>query len=309
VGVVHRTDASGSWTVEDIAPFEDPNGYGNPDIAIDNDGSLAIAYDRLVDWGEMGYYASGTFVTTHSGDRWSDPILVEGDSNFPSVAMRDGTVHVAYGTSLGGAFDIDCDPVFTLPVGYATVREGSVSDQTVAPAGEPPKLALAADGTPRVVFGSLCGGEVLFADGSSGTFDDQPIPLGADDTAGDVAIGPDGTVHVLFYRTVDTTTSVGYIALTSEGWTTPHLISDADRAALAVDGRGGIHVVVFSGGALLYATHKDAEFVIAPEPIAQIGPDSFVDLAVGVDADGRPHVVYTSDDPQSGVFYLVGPGY
>jgi hypothetical protein len=306
---VHRTDASGSWTVEDIAPFADPDGYGNPDIAIDNQGSLAIAYDRLVDWGEMGYYASGTFVTTNSGADWSDPVLVEAESNFPSVAMRDGTVHVAYGTSLGGAFDIDCDPVFTLPVGYATVRAGSVSNQTVAPMGEPPKLALAADGTPRVVFGSLCAGEVLFADGSSGTFDDQPIPLGADDTPVDVAIGSDGTVHVLFYRTGDSTTSVGYVALTNDGWTTPELISDGDLGALAVDGRGGIHVVVFSGGALVYATRTDARFVIAPEPLAQVGPDSFQDLAIAVDADGRPHVAYSADDPKSGVFYLVGPAY
>jgi hypothetical protein len=309
VGVVHRTDASGSWTVEDIAPFDEPNGYGNPDIAIDNDGSMAIAYDRLMDWGEMGYYGSGVFVTTNTGGGWSDPILVDGDGDFPSIAMRDGTVHVAYGTSLGGAFDIDCDPVVNLPVGHATVREGSVSDQTVAPMGAAPELGLAPDGTPRVVFGTLCGDEILLADGSSGTFEDEPIPLDEGDSVCDMAIGADGTVHVLFYRTVDTTTSVRYIALTGDGWTTAELISEGDLATLAVDGRGGIHVVVFNGEALLYATHKDSEFVIAPEPIAQVAPDSSVDLAIGVAADGRPHVVYSSDDPESGVFYLVGAGY
>jgi hypothetical protein len=309
VGVVHRTDASGSWTVEDIAPFADPNGYGSPDISIDGDGSMAIAYDELVNWGEMGYYNSGTFVTTNGGGGWSDPILVQDDGAFPSLALRDGTVHVAFGTSLGGAFDIECDPDSGLPLRYATVRGESVSSEVIAPDGGGADLALASDGGPRVLFRAGCGNEDLYADGSSGTFDVQPIPLGEHDRAGDMAIGADGTMHLLFYRTVDGTTSVGYIALTDEGWTAPELISTGDQAAMAVDGRGGIDVVLANGDALRYVVGQDQQFVIAPQPISQIASADVVDLALDVGPDGRPHVAYTADGPHNGVYYVVGPGY
>jgi hypothetical protein len=234
--------------------------------------------------------------------------LVQDNGAFPSVAIRDGTIHVAHSTSLGGAFDIDCGPGgVEMPVGYATVSEDSVSARAVAPEGGTVKLALAGDGSPRMVFSVVCGDEDLYADGSSGTFDIEPIPLSEDDSIGDMAIGPDGTVHVLFHRTVDSTRTVGYIALTDEDWSTPELISDGNLAALAVDGRGSAHVVFSSGDALMYAQRQDEHFLISLSPISQVGLNAVLALDIAVAPDGRPHVVYTADDPESGVFYLVGP--
>lgn len=309
VGVVHRTNAGGAWEVEEIARYQDPHGYGYPDIAMDADGSMAIAYNRLDDLGELGLFPSGTFVTTNAGDGWSDGKLVEDATERASVALRDGTVHAAFSQATG--WELDCE--FPPALRYATVTADAISVQTVSEDGGRGLLALAPDGMPRIMFGTACPGAdtapVWYAVGSSEGFVVEPVPgLLGQDNAIDMATGVDGTVHLLFRRM----TTVGYLALASDGLTpTVQLMPDADAAALAVDDQGGVHVVAFVDGALLYAAGRDGNFVVALEPIplAQVSPDSLVDIAVVVDRAGRPHVVYASDHPQSGVFYLIGPGY
>jgi hypothetical protein len=155
---------------------------------------------------------------------------------------------------------------------------------------------------------------VWYVGGSSGAFVAQPIPgMTEFDFALDIAVDGAGDVHVVFQRDAPdySTSTIGYTALTADGWLAPVALIDGARyAAIAVGSGGEVHIVASGNGAMAYAVARDGVFNIDLQSVVTAAENRL--LAIDVDDEGRPHIAYLTNETDEGLFdlfYAAGIGY
>jgi hypothetical protein len=298
-GIVYTTNANGDWQSELISRAH-PGGYdGVPAIAVDNDGTLAVVFQR---WNGRKCYpfgcshtkSTGLVLIHHSADGWSPPETIgEPTAEDPAIAIRDGTVRLAY-------FDQD----------RLWFEENSF-DQSIATGisavGLWPSIVLAADGSPRVMY-------VVYGDsgyqlhvafpGVDPAFASVPSPTfhGSVGDSASVAMDPNDLVHVAVEN--------GYYTVTSSGWSEPAQIFDPESGinagALGVSSDGIVQVVSLSDVGVYAATSTGGNFitqVIDPTFFWCCEDGPLPSVAFATDAAGRPHLFYSRFDQGNQIWY------
>jgi hypothetical protein len=322
-GIYYLTNASGSWTREPVSDSADLLETGlyvtDPQIALDSDGSLWIAF--ALAWDGLGPPGGTVHYVTNRSGSWSESTVLAADgAHSPSLAVRDGRVHLAY---LKGGLH------------YLTGTDGSWTETRVAESGAQPLLRLGADGSPRIVFGDrsgTLGDEQIWyatADPATGAFSLEAVPGTLPGASvyepSAMAVDSAGDVHLVYSDSaVADDVQIGiddsyHVVRRADGWSAPQLtIPDAWSRWIAVDRSGAAHVVGkgWTTNAVWYATDRHGSFEAKRlEPEAS---DPWIrGAALAVDALGRPHILFSlrvghgSDEDgawPSELWYAIGPG-
>jgi len=305
--IVDITNESGDWSTIRVAVPPDDTGYGGPTLAIDGDGRMYVAFTTFTAGGDLGPFPDGILLVDGLGNAWSAPTNVAPHATSPSLAVRDGVVHLAFTEAL--LTDVACEDPLALH--YASVVGETVTTSTLYEVGFRPLIALAPDGTTKVVSSDLCGlanPPAMHLSDANGTV---VIPgTQKDDALVGFGIDGAGLLHIAFIRASeeDEVSRLFYTSLTPEGWIEPvPLLVGAYDGALAVDARGIVHVVGFGEAGLQYASGEHGNFAVL-QLVERIS-NPYGSVAVAVDAGGRPHVAYNDEAGESdtAVWYTVGP--
>jgi hypothetical protein len=315
--VVHLTNRTGEWTEERLST---PPGSGlqaqadgQPSIAIDDDGTLAVAFTR---WGPddtFGRMPDGVYYTNNRSGGWSQPVLLVDDENgahSPSLEMRAGRLHLAYVS--GVAFDIVSEDM-SFPVRYGSAPEGEAwNDVEISANGTEPVLELADDGTPHVLFGDeyglLEGDALRLAVGlPDGTFDVGELD-GSSRYGRPYGLLLDGqSVSAAWSRPGWASSDdrwAAYYQWRDGDWSEPQLLMlDGTVRAADIGADGTVHAIGGNLDGIWYARGTAGSFaVVQLSGQVERGSD------VAVDADGRPHVVFLiSDEGGDQLWYMTGP--
>ncbi|HUG48772.1 MAG TPA: hypothetical protein VMP67_10220 [Candidatus Limnocylindria bacterium] len=306
-GIFYLTNASGSWTRERVSRPPRDSADEQPSIAIDADGTLAVAFTRMYD-SELGRFPQEVLVADNRGGTWSSPrqIAAEG-ANSPSIKLRDGTLHICW--VQGGPTDvIDDDAEY--PVLYATESGGALDIDEVASNGALPRLELAADGSARILIGSPFWSPigVIFAVGDgAGSFALERLPA----TTGDernvkLALDDSGAAHAIWSSWPENVSqpTIEYATHNGGSWSSPEpVLENALETALAGDSAGGVRAALGGPDGVWYVIRRGgtlaSERLSSEEPLA---------LDLVVDDSGRAHLVFISRTGAGTAFwYGVGP--
>ena len=326
--VWYLTNAAGSWTRERLSTPPGSGGHdGAVQIAMDRDGTLAVAFIRFERWRcELDCYGrpEATYILSNAGGEWSEPEPVPVDRRpyHAGIAIHDGRIHVLASVRDDAAW-------------YGTRLDGGAWTAEHLPGrARNAQLALASDGTARVLYlhETLRFATAAGQDGGF-TVEDVPVDAGPALLALDRADRP----HIV----MDEHDGAGarYLTRDDSGWSAPVpafpglTISDdcgeiiyegMGASGMAVSDDGAVHVlspneVLFAG--LWYASNRTGTFDIQQvqprdeifdegelclEDIAVDG-DPTRPAAIDVDDTGRPHVLYQSVDGLK-LVYQVGAG-
>jgi len=302
--IFHLTNAEGSWQRDLVAAATDGGAFGEPSIATDADGSLAIAFTRFSPESELGRFPEAVLLTRHGSGGWSSPLTVREVAWGPALALRAG-VHLAYSEGWHG--DVACEEELALH--YATGPFDSLTDEVASPAADRAFIAIAQDGTPRLLFIDSCrflaGDGLWYSDGSN-NFLAETVPGTKDgDVPTGFAIDSSDVAHITFTRWNDTraTDDLYYTSGSAAGWGDPVTpMTSLRTGALAIDSRGAVHIVGAADDGIVYVTNRSGAFI--SEYLWRSSDSGRVVIAV--DGSDRPHVVFATD---SGLWYSVGQGY
>ena len=319
-GIYHVSNEGGTWTSQRVttAPTApQPGQDAMPIIRLDGD-VPTIAFVRYGNWeGEgVAFYPvdpQGVFLTAFDGGGWSAPVRVAIDWNGPEQAfqglqrayaydmdVRERVVHLAWADDTG--------------VWHATNASRQwVEAQVDTRAGEEPRLRLAGDGTPRLVFAMDDGVYFAFSSGPGGSFPTDTarlVALGAHSPL--LALDSGGGPHVVYDDgqppSGDNPGGATYAAhpFASSG----HVFGTYGVArSLAVDGANGVHVLGVANDSYVYAGSVGGPFAQADligysEPVDGPPPQG----QIVVDGSGRAHVVLETIADGWQLVYLTASG-
>lgn len=301
-GIAYWTNESGAWTREPIGlPADGAERDRSPAIAISDDGEAVVAYERSSCF-MLGCGGARVFVTFRSSSGWSSPALIA-KGVAPSLAARDGAIGVAY-TAISGFSDVACEE--PSPIDYAFLSNGSWVVERIAEDAERPLLAYGPGATPQVIVSNLCGSlgdaglymAVVGDPGSSVALEPIPGTLPENNSASAVAVDDAGRTHLLYVSYDDEGSSAQsvYTVRDSGGWAVPiEPLPGRSARWMAVDGAGHMHVVGQDAEGTWHATNESGAMtfdLISPDYVG------YIDAAVAVDATGRPHVLFRTDDSE-----------
>ena len=329
-GIFYLTNASGSWTRERLSRAPSGGDDQYPSIAIDDDGSLWIAFTRWAIWEPCidvcvrpeRFQNDGIYYLTYAGVGWPQPRLALADAVMGSMVVRDGHVHLAY-------YEASREDA----IRYATGSSGEWQSRQVAASASSYAMQFAPDGVAVFIVASDNEG-LAYVTGNidSGFADEQTVPCLGDQF--ELALDDLGTPHVV---TADRTI-VLCVKGGDGGWSGPHEVSGDELApgrdgslwstptGASVDGFGALHVIylVISGLGddeyflwedLWYASNTGGSFEshhLSRGLGSDFGPPG--SSALALDRRGRPHVLFTaasvdSDEELVGLWYAIGPGH
>jgi hypothetical protein len=308
-GIVHVTNATGAWERERITDAPDGGFDGDPSVAIDADGTVHVAFTRYATWFCFGIGCApqdpqAIFVVTLGPGGWSSPVEVAGQRSMePSLAVRGGTLHLAYERF---------DRSGTSRVVYAIGALGSLTTETVADDAYSPMLRVASDGTARVAFHDAATDELRYATAATaaGSFSIEP--------------GPPGMSSIFDLDAADQPHFIGgagYVTTDGSGWTSPQAVfppgpdEDVQPGGIAVAADGSVQVIsenVFSSGnGVWYGRLVGDSF----ETVQLYETDDFIEdgppgsSAIALDASGHAHVAFTVlSEGDRGLWYTRDPG-
>jgi hypothetical protein len=297
-GIWYMTNKSGGWIAERVtrAPAgQDGEEYdGEPDIAVDADGTVWIAFTRYNCGGCTPTISNAIYVTNKKGGAWSEPEQIAGSQAYaPSLAAANGIAHLAY------AFNqLPGQPLN--PSYYATNGSGDWVATRIASDTAHPQLAIGPDGVPRVAYATPSGVTVSYFPGADATsFTDVP--------------GPSGEVDALFY-------SVDALGRTHLVWLGPSLPMHhvfqgkdgtwSDPAMVANDGLSFDAVAGLADGTLISSARSLDEVDLGPYFVHGLNADA-TGLANGdttmtdVAVHGAINFVYSyvGDQAEHGIWY------
>ena len=268
-GVTYTTNAGGVWSFVHV----DPDGYQS-DMVMDASGALHLAYSRS--GGDL-YYA-----TNAGGDWQTEAVDTETYTDLgQAIAVGpDGVIHILYRNNqtndlgyahgVSGAWTRDQVPAPTEVGGYTLgldVDSAGVLHMAYSEAG----------GESATRYGRLDGGawsfELIDAQASSSGF----VQL---------ALAPDGTIHVAYQLLIDTYDRVLRAANRGAGgaWTVAVV---ADPSSLDANGSLGLAVDPFGVQHLTYSDWWGVHHAASADCALMGGPeDADCDGADGTDADG-----------------------
>jgi hypothetical protein len=251
-GIWYMTNKSGGWIAEQVtrapAGQDDEEYDGEPDIAVDVDGTVWIAFTRYDCGGCTPTISNAIYVTNNKGGSWSEIEEVAGSQAYgPSIAAENGIAHLAYAFG-----QMPEQPSY--PSHYATNASGDWVATRIASGAAHPQLAIGPDGVPRVAYATPSGVTVGYFPGADATsFTDVP--------------GPSGEVDALFY-------SVDALGRTHLVWMGPslpmhHVFQDTDGtwsepAAVANDRLRLDAVAGLADGSLISSARSLDEAVLGP---------------------------------------------
>lgn len=314
-GIWYLTNSSGTWTSEQVSippvePGLDGMQYdGEPSIALDGDGSVWIAFTRWACDDCAPNPSSGIFYVTNAGGTWSDPTQLSGDEcSEPSLAVRDGVIHLAYSEGM--------TPMLSnYPVWYGTDAGGDWALTRLARNGMTPRVVLDGAGLANVLYAST-GGQTrtlrFVSQTPEGTFGEaETIPGAIDPYDLELTVDPiTGTLWAGWSASSEDGAHIDAIVASRDGagWSAPLIaMTDGDLTGLGVLG-GTVQMVALQTsedwGALLYSINTSGAFETST--IDQAGGDS---SSLTLDSTGRPHIVFALSDPkaQRGLWYAIGP--
>jgi hypothetical protein len=311
-GIFHVTNASGSWTRERVSRPPRRNSDGQPSIAIDRDGTLWIAYTRLLDT-ELGRFPLEIHLVNNASGSWSAPRLLADDgANSPSLKVRSGSIYLAW---VQGAPSDVIDEEATYPVMFGTDRGGRFTTEQVAANGGFPKLELDADGRPHVIYGSPFwvengGAGYARASGPDGGFSAESLPAAVGHVRNiALAIDSNGTAHALWSSWPEGAAqpTILHAQRGGSGWSSATAVVDnAWGAAISAGPAGSLHAVAMGEGSGVWYIGNRGGPLSAERLSADVGQQP----AIAVDAAGRPHVIFLGGEAGNlaqGMWYAQGP--
>ena len=308
--IVYWTNASGAWQQEPIGTAADGDLTDKlPEIAISDTGDIVVAYERSACYG-LGCDGATINVTIKTSAGWSQPTEIA-PGVAPALAVSGGAIGIAY-VAIPGYTDYFCeDPA---PIDYAVTSGDTWVVTRVASDGFRPVLAYGPGASPVVVFPDECGthgdaglyvGELRAADNS---FRLEPIPgtSPAESTARNLAVDSAGRLHLLYFRYDNNyDEQIVYAVRRNNGWTQP-VEPMPGRSAywMTVSDDGKAHFLgdSFDSG-LWHAVGSPTE--IRADPIATAPQVDYRGQAMALDSAGRPHVLFTTGDGGSSLWYGV----
>lgn len=308
--IAYWTNASGVWQQEPIGTAaEGAMTDKNPEIAITDTGDIVVAYERSACYG-LGCDGATVNVVVKTSAGWSQPENIA-PGVAPSLAVTAGAIGIAY-EAIHGFTDYFCeDPA---PIDYAVSSGDSWVVTRVASDGYRPVLAYGPGGSPFVVFTDECGthgdaglyvGEPR-AEGNSFRLAPVPGTSPAENTARSLAVDSSGRLHLLYFRyDSNDQLQVVYAVRNKNGWTEPvEPMPGRPAYWMTVSDDGKAH---FLGGGfesgLWHAVVSPTEAQV--EPIATDPDVDYSGRAIALDSAGRPHVLYTTGDGRSSLWYGV----
>ncbi len=310
-GLVYLTNATGKWTRERFGiPPEGSIKDGGPSIAIDDSGSVAVAFSRA-GCSIMGCYGIEIYVARYTSAAWEVPVGIGPGLN-PQLAYRHGVFHVAYADFEGD--DTACDEFS--PVAYATNETGEWIKSRAVRSSENFDLALAADGTPLIAANDQCGllGETgIHLASRKEDFALEPVPgtKANYDYLDDLATDATGRSHVL-YHNYDDILEVSDLFISTRdanGWIEPiELVEDQNPREIAAAADGTIHLASVGVDGVWHWSNASGSFV--SDQVSSAPNYPYVPLSLAVATHGRPHILFGVGDGDSQpreLWYAVEP--
>jgi hypothetical protein len=236
----YATDRSGSWVTELIQEGRGCDGsWVQPDIAVDTDQSVHIVATLGLPCdtptGSRGIYHI-TDRGRSPGDLGSLVRVTRRGVEWPSLAVRDGTVALAY-----DRVEVPRDPT---PVSISIDRSGEWVTERIADDGSMPSLQLDSGSRAHIVFGDRRGlryGNQATAGGPLST--PERIPPSRDATgAASLDLDADGRPAIAWVARVGSDARLHWLPPTASGWGGREQLGPAVTAALSFDGTGRPHI-------------------------------------------------------------------
>jgi len=193
---------------------QDGLGYdGEPDIAVDADGTVWIVFTRYECAGCTPTISSGVFVTNNVDGAWSEPVQIAGAQAYdPSIVVRGGIAHVTYAFG-----QMPEQPAY--PIYYATNETGSWTSLELAANASLPRLIFDGEGIPVAVYSTTTGiGWTSFPSIDAQGTQEVPGPSGEVDGLF-VTLDDSALVHLVYADPSGGLYEEGQHL--SGGWTTP----------------------------------------------------------------------------------------
>lgn len=328
----HITNATGGWTDERLlrgrATAQSVTAFWAPTIATDTDGRISIAFqfadNRYPDELGLWYQATPTYLISNRSGGWSNPVQI-GQGDAPSVVVRDGAVHFAAQRYFRGDADLRCGEDFELT--YRTTASGRWTSEQVAHNGLSARLALTAQGLPRILYsgtdyacasGSTIGPGLIYAAGTrpTGRFALQEVPGTPYDQPTALGIDALDRPHLLLFRggeyDAESFGETWYVAGDGDGWSRyERALQGARPMDAALDDDGFFHLLARKRSSIVYATNRGGSWQ-STQLWSRTGEPWSAEGALALDTDGRPHVLLSiqlgrSDAPEHRLLYAVGP--
>lgn len=321
LGVEYLTNASGSWTVEQVTQ---PKVRGKDvvnGIAFVETGALEITFAR---WSVYQYCGFGCernrsrfddhYAILNDGSGWSAPTRLgnpELEAYDPVIVERAGHRFAAYSKNISD---------FESVVYYATEESGAWVEEEVAP-GYSPRLAFDSHGDPRILLKEL-EGDALLATRSADGWQTEPVPTGGDPN--------DLSVHALMVDSGDRSVVVfsrydgegagyrSYVVLRDgAGWSGELMFANAqaDQVLLGpTDVLQALYSVwetetddgLWHASLNLATGHGSMTRISESYRFAYDGPSPAQFMALG--PDGSPYVIFaTPYDDVDALYYTRGP--
>lgn len=318
--IQYLTNTNGAWTRQAVTTPEGED--GQPSIALDTDGSVWIAFTRWeacpVDEEPCFPPPLGIFLITNSAGAWSTAQQVEpGWIALPSLAVRDGQVHLTYLAGQACGFE-PCGPS---DLHYATNSSGSwVDDEIGLTLGGPAPLELTSDGSVYVAYVDVgawpaewdtnMGSHVTRiaiarGDGPSSLTSEPVYEQIGGFVESVVLTALDGAdrVHVVAdMGGLDDIATRVYLTGRDGSWSEEASAPPVGLRAAAADAAGSLHVLVATPDCCLqYVTNRSGAFE---------GGWSLADGpgVIDVDQQGRAHILFvTTGDNGDSLWYTLGP--
>jgi hypothetical protein len=327
-GIFYLTNATGTWTTEQVStPIDD--GYdGDPSIIVNEEGSATIAFARYsalrctLRCGPVG--SQGIFMVTNDAGSWSDPVaVIEGGGQEPSLQAAADRLHLAYSRGEFGERSV-----------FFASRENAEWVATEIGEGEAPSLRVGRDGLPRVAYVDRQGRPSLAeTESAAGRFTITRLPGEWTARSALLVIDADDEPHVVFGNDAnqsDPFCGALHLERTKARWTDVVPVFPRDEFCQIIpesvdgDASGALHVISLynaSGAGVWYANNTAGDFrarqLREPKMFTDDGPRGV--SALDVDHQGRPHIIfgvfeagaYDEDTEGSreddGLWYGIGP--
>lgn len=297
--IYYLTDATGAWTR--IVLAQPPAGGADvePVIAIAPDGTLAVAFTR---WIVSPFCATcpalgeleGIYFVTNATGSWSEPRLVPGFGQHAAMAFWNDSWSIIAKAH---------DGLFWSRKDGVEWPSRMIGDEDASP-GE---IAVDTDGVAHVVFATA---KHLVHVTRNGKVADEAVPGTNGAKRPLLATDPDGTIHLVYTGGVE---QILHRKLAAEEWSDPEQLDLGGADAFGVDAGGNLHTAYLTGqigkvdvvyGSIVASRPTDA---VDLATITIAGDRPSTPMAMTVDDQGRPHIVYSTSGADVGTYEVVGP--
>lgn len=318
--VHYLTNRSGTWTRTRVARPPSGGADREPSIAVDDDGSLWIAFERWSSWDPCSDVCEGDeettlegvqLMTNVSGD-WAIAHAVD-DAVAPTVVAGSGSVFL---TALVTAINEEWELQLASDTSGAWVS--SAVDRGPDLVGG--SIAVGTDGSVHVTYRRA--GELVYghAPAVGQPFVLATVPGFVDVYRAFIGVDSTGQPHLALTAWSGQQTGVFYVSLTRNGWTQPQPVAQHSARAIAVSAQGDVHILVWNFAEeeaedddlmlweeVWHWSSGSAEAVRVGRTVGyELGPGT--QMALAVDPSGRPHVAFTHfGDSDLGLGHAVGP--